>query len=247
MRVIFYDILPKQSLWEPDILHFWRLQEGCISGKWWRWRLNGSWWFTPNYSSPPVFSDPAVPMSISLSNGHALTLQFLYCISFEYFGITLLEGVCIRLTWHLHNHNMTHVSWLWRCHVMIMKVSCHDYEGVMSWLWRCHVMIMKVSCHDYEGVMSWLWRCHVMIMKVSCHDYEGVMLWLWRCHVMIMKVSYYDYEGVMSWLWRCHVMIMKVSCHDYEGVMSVLCTPLQVKCNQYFSWGFNHFWLFSLS
>ncbi len=29
------------------------------------------------------------------------------------------------------------------------------------------IMKVKVSCHDYEGV--------VMIMKVSCHDYEGVM------------------------------------------------------------------------
>jgi len=25
------------------------------------------------------------------------------------FGNTLLEGVCIRLTRHLHNHDMTHV------------------------------------------------------------------------------------------------------------------------------------------
>ncbi len=25
------------------------------------------------------------------------------------YGNTLLEGVCIRLTWHLHNHDMTHV------------------------------------------------------------------------------------------------------------------------------------------
>jgi len=23
-------------------------------------------------------------------------------------GNTLLEGVCIRLTWHLHNHDMTY-------------------------------------------------------------------------------------------------------------------------------------------
>ncbi len=30
-------------------------------------------------------SDPADPVSISLTNGHVLTLQFLYCISFEYF------------------------------------------------------------------------------------------------------------------------------------------------------------------
>ncbi len=30
-------------------------------------------------------SDPADPVSISLTNGHVLTLQFLYCISFGYF------------------------------------------------------------------------------------------------------------------------------------------------------------------
>ncbi len=29
------------------------------------------------------FSDPADLMCIMLSNGHALALQFLYCISFE--------------------------------------------------------------------------------------------------------------------------------------------------------------------
>ncbi len=45
---------------------------------------------TCGFSSPLVFflfffSDPADPMSILLSIGHVLTLQFLYCISFEYF------------------------------------------------------------------------------------------------------------------------------------------------------------------
>jgi len=38
------------------------------------------------------------------------------------FGNTLLEGVCIRLTWHLHNHDI-----------------CYEYEG--SFMHVCD------SCH----------------------------------------------------------------------------------------------------
>jgi len=30
-------------------------------------------------------------------------------------------------------------------------------------------------------------------------------------------------------------VVINMSCHNYEGVISVLCTPLQVKCYQYFS------------
>ncbi len=36
-------------------------------------------------------------------------------------GYTFLEGVCIRLTSHLHNYDMTHV--------MNMKVFMHVYEN----------------------------------------------------------------------------------------------------------------------
>jgi len=40
------------------------------------------------------------------------TLFNYFTVKLSYFAIvkfTLLEGVCIRLTWHLHNHDMTYV------------------------------------------------------------------------------------------------------------------------------------------
>jgi len=41
----------------------------------------------------------------------------------KYFGNTLLEGVCIRLTRHLHNHDMT----------------CYEYEGSYVHVYdNCH-------------------------------------------------------------------------------------------------------------
>lgn len=42
--------LPYQILWEPGIWHVWRLQGGCISGKWWHWRLMVPGGFILNFS-----------------------------------------------------------------------------------------------------------------------------------------------------------------------------------------------------
>jgi len=45
----------------------------------------------------------------------------------KYFGNTLLEGVCIRLTRHLHNHDMTYVMNMKEvlCMFMTTVIMCH--------------------------------------------------------------------------------------------------------------------------
>jgi len=43
-------------------------------------------------------------------------------------GNTLLEGVCLRLTWHLHNHDMTHGMNMNEviCMFMTTVIKCHS-------------------------------------------------------------------------------------------------------------------------
>jgi len=51
-------------------------------------------------------------------------------------GNTLLEEVCIRLTWHLHNHDMTYVmNMMWGI----------DYDYDIIWLW-CFMHVCD-NCH----------------------------------------------------------------------------------------------------
>ncbi len=49
------------------------------------------------------------------------------------YGNTLLEGVCIRLTWHLHNHDMTHVMNMKEvlCMFMTTVIKCHSLSYVI--------------------------------------------------------------------------------------------------------------------
>ncbi len=51
----------------------------------------------------------------------------------KYFGNTLLEGVCIRLTWHLHNHDMTHVMNMNEvlCMFMTTVIKCYSLSYVI--------------------------------------------------------------------------------------------------------------------
>jgi len=54
------------------------------------------------------------------------------------FGNTLLDGVClcIRLTWHLHNHDMT----------------CYEYEVGLSWQrhWQVMMYWYMSRCHNKD-------------------------------------------------------------------------------------------------
>ncbi len=48
-------------------------------------------------------------------------------------GYTLLEGVCIRLTWHVHNHDMIHVMNMKEvlCMFMTTVIKCHSLSHVI--------------------------------------------------------------------------------------------------------------------
>jgi len=57
----------------------------------------------------------------------------------ETYGNTLLEGVCIRLAWLLHNHDMTHVIWR-RFHACLWQLSLSVIRSMMTFLmqiWLC--------------------------------------------------------------------------------------------------------------
>ncbi len=117
--------------------------------------------------------------------------RHIFFFNFWDFGNTLLEGVCIRLTWPLYNHDMTQVMNMKEvlCMFMTTVIKCHSLSYVMFNakmtlfdlplpfpLTLAHnkdisnnVIFIKppsysllVSCRDYKGVM---------IMKVSCQSY----------------------------------------------------------------------------
>jgi len=76
-------------------------------------------------------------------------------------GNTLLEGVCIRLTWHLHNRD-----------------TCHEYEGdfVEVTVIKCHSLnyeIFNANMTLFE--MSLLWHLYInhqyiITCQCLCHD-----------------------------------------------------------------------------
>jgi len=88
-------------------------------------------------------------------------------------------SVTLRLSWHLHNHDMTYVRHLKQCHICIKNViierktlndSCHKHAYfifktyVMSWLWRCHVSLKHTTklfsdwdWHKKSSLISGLW------------------------------------------------------------------------------------------
>jgi len=45
---------------------------------------------------------------------------------FTPFGNTLIEGVCIRLTWHLHNHDLTYVMNMKEVLCLTTVIKCHS-------------------------------------------------------------------------------------------------------------------------
>jgi len=49
-------------------------------------------------------------------------------------GNTLFEGVCIRLTWHIHNHDMTHVMNMKVFYACLWQLSLSVIHSVMSFL-----------------------------------------------------------------------------------------------------------------
>jgi len=55
-----------------------------------------------------------------------ITFSTMYAmLPYNSFGNTLLEGACIRLTWHVHNHD-----------------TCEEYEGGL-----CMFMTTVIKCH----------------------------------------------------------------------------------------------------
>jgi len=73
-------------------------------------------------------------------------------------GNNLLEGVCIRLTWHLHNHDMSHDI----CMFMTTVIKCLSLNDdiinanmtffEMSLLWHLdikqYIITCQCLCHD---------------------------------------------------------------------------------------------------
>ncbi len=76
------------------------------------------------------------------------------------FGNTLLEGVCIRLTWHLHNHDMTHVMNMKEilCMFMTTVIMYHCLNvSTTDIVWDVFVMTTwhKPTHHNLSVSLSW--------------------------------------------------------------------------------------------
>jgi len=124
-------------------------------------------------------------------------------LNLNHFGNTLLEGVCIRLTWHLHVHDSALVSlilfsleagsWQTRVqnHVLNMNYAClwqlslSVFHSIMSFwmqIWHC----LKCLCYDilHHNLSVSLTTWHKM--KLNCH----VVGFDIGCHLAIITVSW---------------------------------------------------------
>jgi len=64
---------------------------------------------------------------------HLVTLFLILLINL---GSTLLEGVCTRLTWHLHNHGMTYVMNMKDVLFVTTVIKCHSLSyDILMQIW----------------------------------------------------------------------------------------------------------------
>jgi len=95
------------------------------------------------------------------------------------FGNTLLEGVFIRLAWHLHNHDM---SWIWnRVYACLWQLSLSVFHSIMTLfkmlLWHIDINKYMITCqclfHDKMKL-----NCHVVGFDIGCHKAIITVSWI---------------------------------------------------------------------
>jgi len=88
---------------------------------------------------------------------------FLLLLLLFKFGHTLLEGMCMRLTWHLHNHDMTYV-------MNMLEVLCMFGTTVI----KCHSLSYYIFNANMTLFEMFLWHLdinqYIITCQCLCHD-----------------------------------------------------------------------------
>ncbi len=114
------------------------------------------------------------------------------------FGNTLLEGMCIRLTWPLYNHDMTQVMNMKEvlCMFMTTVIKCHSLSYVM----------FNAKMTFFDLPLPFPLTPPITKTSQTMSSSSNLLHIHYLCHVVIIKVS---------WLWRCHVSLLQVKCNQF--------------------------------
>jgi len=109
---------------------------------WWVLPLPSAWglWF---WSCRSLVSVWRSPLQRSAENNQ-MFFNERFWIYWSNIGNTLLEGVCIRLTWHLHTHDI-----------------CYEYEGSFMHVSQCHSLSYDILYTNMMLFEMSLWQLDI--------------------------------------------------------------------------------------